>query len=295
MARVSLIISICLMLCLGCSGHSFEQLAESPPRGLALLHLMEPAAGEQPARLVEALHTLKIDKPALAVLVDGSFGFDEEKLFSAIELLNENDRQLHLLLYLTNGASQRRWKTTEVPGFAVNLHPDLFNDYIQSDGFFQAEFLALAERILPAVELNKKLGGITRIVPGLEDNFTDNAFGAAVSLLQSIVPEYVEVGRNPCPGCFPENGVGTSGADFLEVHYLDSTQPPPGGVWTNDGAAPAAVELEEIMLEAERVGAWFLLWQFHWQGLQGQPIEPADRNYEQKPKDEDLIWMLKQQ
>lgn len=271
------------------------KLLNKPPRGLALLHAMVPSARAQVLSLVDIIKESRVDKPCVAILCGRGFGFDISFLVDIVIALNQDNRSCHLLLYLTNGASQRQFETTPVDGFGTRIAPKEFRRLIQSDDHFQESYQSIPIELIPVMEANHRLGGVTRVVPQLEDNQTDASFEVMGALLKPVLPTSlgVQVGRNPCPTCWPGNGADVPKGMFLEEHTHGVLSRTMDGVVSNDGMTylfpgetsqyPRKMKLENvkpIMRKANQDNSWFVLWSAKYQGLGGgSPKDPYTRDY----------------
>jgi hypothetical protein len=290
-----------------------EPLLDLPPRGLAMLHAMAPEAEEQIVALSEIMLESNLKNLALAVLMGGTFGSNSYVVTRLIEEFNKNGRRCHLLLYLTDGASQRRFKNTAINAFGTRISPEEFRDRIQSDEAFQAEYLRIAEEAVPLLDLNARLGGLSRVVPQLEDNQSDASFGAMWSLIKPVVSTSfnTQIGRNPCVQCWPDNGSEIPDGFFREQHIHGGMPDVTFGVVSNDGMdyfLPGQTSefqpqtelpnLSPAMIESGARGNWFVLWSAKFQGLGAPPIKaPSERDYAlpTQAERETLVSFLRQQ
>lgn len=288
-----------------------ESLLELPPRGLSLIHAFAEKAEQQVRELADVLFNARIKNVAINVLCDSSFGGNFHIVEEVIEKLNSRGRKCYLLLYLTNGPSQRKYTTTSIDGFGTKISPEEFRDRIQSDASFQVRYRAIAAQAASLALLNMQHGGVSRIVPQLEDNQTDTSFGAMWSLLRGIVPAEIQLGRNPCKQCWPGNGEEIPEAFFKEEHVHGAALPQQAaGVVSNDGMTfylpgqstqyqPQAElsQLSPALLKAGSLGSWFILWNAKFQGLPGVQTPAADqRNYAMptQAEKESIISFLRQ-
>ncbi len=259
------------------------ELLDLPPRGIACLQCTQPEAASQADALVQILLESCIRRVAINYLVDGSFSYDQGLLERHINALTADGRELSLLFYLSNGPSQRRYKSKPLKGFGTDMSPSDFRERIQRDAALQKEYSNLVSGLLPMLQLASSRKAKILIVPMLEDNLDIESFRQMVKLVKNSIPPGIDyrVGRNPCPKC-------SDGADgeidegiFKETHNMRSADNFENGVVTNDGDASVFekdahkgdkfISLEQLKFgrdEAGKRNSVFILWSAARQGLQ---------------------------
>lgn len=268
------------------------------PRGYTMLYLMQPEARGTVERQVEALLRSQLKEVYLGVLTDGTFGKDYQYLLEVMERLSADERELTLVLYLTNGATMRNFAVTAIEAPFVDRDPIQFNRDILSDEKTREEFQLLVNEVAPIVYLNYNQyeNNQTLIVPMLEDNLTDEAFLAMRDIVQEVLGGTAEVIRNPCKGCYSGSESGRLGG-AIEWHKSEELAEASGGDgYSLDGVGyhfpgeSAALGLslaavERLMKESVSRGVrYFGLWRFARQGTSEDPnstrLKPNLRNYE---------------
>ncbi|MEI6518166.1 MAG: hypothetical protein WCN89_05690, partial [bacterium] len=112
------------------------------PRGYTMLYAMQPEARAVVESHIETMLAARIREPYIGVLVDGTFGQDFEYLKTIIARLSV-ERNLTMVLYLTNGATQRR-RASKIDAPFVKIDPKIFRSEILSDQKLRGQFSALA-------------------------------------------------------------------------------------------------------------------------------------------------------
>ncbi|MFN8392651.1 MAG: hypothetical protein U0136_20325 [Bdellovibrionota bacterium] len=271
-------------------------LIDGPPRGLACLQCMHPRAREQAEQIALLLRRSCLKNVALNYLVDGTFAFDESVLREHIALLTENNRQLYLHLYLSNGPAQRRGGSNSENVFGIGLEPERFRSQILRDPDLQSQFKQLVTRLIPVLRDAEAHGAQVSLVPMLEDNLTKESFAKMTGLIFDALPDdlSVAIGRSPCTGCGTGSDADRPTGVFLESHSIRDASRLTSSLITNDGDAYSfsggdgllsIQELRSARDEAERRQNVFILWSAERQGFtvgeNGQlQRKPADeRNY----------------
>lgn len=268
-------------------------------RGYALLYLMEPAARPAVEKQIEILKKAEIDNIYLGVLVDGTFSTDFDYLNSVLRTLSEDDRKITLELYLTNGATMRKWDTTTIDAGFNMINPDDFREFIKFDPRIRSAFRSLAEHTLPTLDLNLSLneGNKNYISVMLEDNLQEDSYLAMRELAEPIIQDRATFIRNPCDECWTGNDVESHG-DPREFHApYDPANLRAGDGYTLDGhgyyfpgepltkrLSPDAVKQLASVSKARGL-AFFGLWREERQGVVGGNPHPSTRTYE-VPTDE---------
>lgn len=265
------------------------------PRGLSLLQAMVPKARPQVDALTDILKESSLQNIAVNVLSDSGFGWDPDYLEQLAVKLGKY-KIPHFLFYLTSGPSARSWQTHLEKGFGADIPPEEFRKKILNDATFQSGFQQLFTRLIPVIECIQELGGHTRVVPQLEDNQTDVSFDKMINLLQEVIPAQlqVELGRNPCVGCYPGNQGTIPAGCFAEYHLHTAATgfDMKNGVLSNDGCTyvfPGETpgwspnlpleKFEGVQQRAGELHNWFILWSAKYQGLGTSSKPPTDRDY----------------
>lgn len=274
-----------------------RKLFDGPPRGLSCLHCTQSEAQGQANIVSLLLERSCLRNIAINYLIDGSFGVDYPFLFSQVAALTSGGRNLHLVLYLGNGPSQRRWKTTKVKSYSSVIEPEDFRDRIKNDPLLQKKFKKIVQGTLPLLYFAKYRGAEIYLVPMLEDNLDNEAFLAMVRLVQSVVPADIgaKIGRNPCSGCYNGNTNFVPKGIFREEHTISTNFRFSGGLVTNDGydyamsAKESSLTLDTLSAVRDRAAQTdniFILWSGNRQGLKmkGNKLlngynSPEDRSY----------------
>jgi len=263
-------------------------------RGYTLLSLMQPEARQSTEVQIATMLQSRVRELYLGVLTDGTFSWDPQYLESVVRRLNREERELTLVLYLSNGATMRAYADTPIDVAFNTIAPEDFRELIRFDSSIRGEFVALAQRVRPIFELNRSLNPANRniAIVMLEDNLTRESYAAMRSLAAGVLGDLVEFARNPCLGCYPDND-GDSLGDFLEFHSPEELSIlGVGEGYSLDGAGYAlpfesnvrgvSVDQVQNMIAQSLIQelAYFGLWRFDRQGLHlGQNIPPEDREY----------------
>ncbi|MCB0354523.1 MAG: hypothetical protein KDD64_13390 [Bdellovibrionales bacterium] len=263
-------------------------------RGYSMLYLMQREAQAVVETELETLLESRVLEPYIGVLADGTFSWNPSLLESAIRRLNDGERALTLVLILSNGSTMRSYASTEIDAPFVHTPPEVFREAIRFDPSTRDEYRQLARRCAPFFELNRRLNPKSRniAIPMLEDNLDDDSFVAISELAAQSLPVSVEIVRNPCPGCYEENGLFIYGSN-VEIHSLEHLQiyPNPRG-FSLDGTSfyhpteqvqrglPLSQVYETLRDSLSRGIEYFGLWKFERQGIGGGTLQiPSQRTY----------------
>lgn len=281
---------------------SCENLIETTPIGLSCLHCTQTQAKEQAELLATLMFRSCVKNVATNFLVDGTFSFNAQLIQEMIELLSSNERQLFISFYLSNGASQRQWQSTDITAFGTTISPEEFRDRIFSDPSFRGEYRSLVQRLIPVLEYAKEKGAFVTLVPALEDNLDTQTFTELLRLTLDSIPQdmYVNFARNPCPRCYAGNTEDVPLGISIELHDVLKDFETKDGIVTNDGIdydvasedyliSPYGVTLDtlrEVRDRAREQNNIFILWSGERQGLyyvnsgRAQYLHPSQRNYQ---------------
>lgn len=273
------------------------------PRGYTMLYLMHPGARQTVERQLDAMLRSNVGELYLGVLTDGTFEQDFAYLADVVKRIGEESRALTLVLYLSNGATMRRFETTPIVAGFNRIDPIQFRALIRFDQGIREEFLQMARAVRPVLEARRLFSPTGRniVIPMLEDNLDADSYLAMRDLARSVLGDVSTFVRNPCPNCGVEGSDVFSFGDGLEIH-----PPLEGFVVTSedgvtldgtgyyfDGESPGlAISVEETKALAlqtfESSALYFGLWRAGRQGLFGGPdVHPDERIYE-VPTDEQL-------
>lgn len=297
-----LLFIILLSACASSSSSHKQQVCKSlldigAARGMSCLHCMvrSDKAEASAKSIVDTLYSSCLKKPAISFLTPGGgFGFNPSILNYAITKLTSGGRTPTFEFYLLNGPSQRKYRDTPVDGLGTKTNPHIFRGQIQSNYKIQMRYVELYAKLEPYLTriINKK--GKVLISPSLEDNFSDSAFGAAVSLLNrfdSVRSNKVQLVRNPCPNCFSGNGKQIPDGVLHEKHSCKIVNT---DIASNDGGNYVLAgrvntyrpkcelaQLQQTMRGYSNLGIPFFLWSAGLQGRQSNAAgSPQTRDYE---------------
>lgn len=244
-------------------------LIDTTPRGIACLHCMHPNSKEQRKVIAQIMKDTCLKNLATNFLVDGTFSFDPYAVVEFIDSLSTEGRQLFLTFYLTNGSTQRRWRTTKVNGFATGIAPEVFRDAIINNDKAQAAYQDIVKSMIPVIRYANTRGVKVQLVPALEDNLDDASFQKIADLTLEALPNelVVSLGRNPCPRCYLGNTGTVPSGYFREVHTANAINVINDGVVTNDGEDARLEELASVRDRAKNKNSQFILWNNKRQGL----------------------------
>lgn len=289
------------------------RLQDEAPRGLACLHCTQAEAQAQAQTIRSVLLESCLRSIAINYLVDGTFSFDHQFLINEITELTKDGRKLFVTFYLANGPAQRRYDITQIDSFGTQISPKEFRNRIQHDQVLQGEYQRIVDRLVPVLRYANQRGASVSVIPVLEDNLDDEAFETMLELTLDVIPPsvFVNLGRNPCPGCYDGNTAGIPSGVFEDLHTDWPAIGIQGGLVTNDGrdySSPASghhsgaettlADLEAVRDIAGNGDNAFILWSAKRQGLasgnSAHPI-PATRYYAPKSpaEREELIEFLR--
>lgn len=268
--------------------------ATGQARGYTMLYAMQPEARPVVEAHVQALLGSRVRQLYIGVLIDGFFGRDFAYLRDVISRLSDEDRSLTLALYMTNGATMRKWRTTPVDELFTRINPEEFRREIRWNQRLRAEFLAVAIQARELFRFNQAQGtGNSNVaIVMLEDNLDVAAYRSMREIAAEQVGSIAGFVRNPCLGCFKGNDDDTAG-DPREEHELKRfnvlkrgdgySLDGVGFQYPNspgDGIPPE--QLRELMQRSTERGLRYVgLWRHDWQGvIEGVPNKiPATRTY----------------
>jgi len=239
-----------------------------------------------------------VREPYIGVLIDGTFTQDFEYLKTIIRRLSV-ERNLTLELYLTNGATQRKFETTTIDAPFVSLSPYAFRELILSDSSRQRVFSAIAAQARDIFQFSSQQNPANQNIVSvmLEDNLDVGAYRKMRELASQQLDGAASFIRSTCLRCFSaqdrKSDADTAG-DPREEHSVDRF----GELKRGDGFSLDGVgfrypgESTELGLTPEKLKElvssgyskglrFFSLWRHNWQGADasGDNPHPTDRNY----------------
>jgi hypothetical protein len=264
-------------------------------RGYVILNLMQPTARQSVESQIQVLLESQIQSIYLGVLVDGTFGQDFTYLDQIISRLTQDNRNLTLALYLTNGATMRSFETTPIKVAFNTIDPLEFRSLIQYNSQIRSQFASILATVRPSFLLNRSISNANSniAISMLEDNLDQESYIAMQRMTRSALGDIAEFMRNPCPGCYKGNDEDGHG-DKIELHLTERIHTlGPGDGFTLDGVGfsypeegLSAPRIDEIMY-LQRIAnghqlRYFGLWRHQRQGVEigVDPIHPNNRNYE---------------
>ena len=268
------------------------------PRGYTMLYAMQPEARAVVESHIETMRAARIREPYIGVLVDGTFGLDFEYLKTIIARLSV-ERNLTMVLYLTNGATQRAWETTKIDAPFVTKDPKLFRSEILFDQKLRAQFSAIAgqARNILQYSLEQNPANQNLVSVMLEDNLDLTAYRSMRDLARQEVGSLASFIRSTCLRCFDSKDEGSDAdtdGDAREEHKLELFSVlKRGDAFSLDGVgfaypgegAEAGVSPEQLNANIQasylRGLRFFGLWRHNWQGVvsEGNKLTPDKRSY----------------
>ena len=268
------------------------------PRGYTMLYAMQPEARAVVESHIETMRAARIREPYIGVLVDGTFGLDFEYLKTIIARLSV-ERNLTMVLYLTNGATQRDWETTKIDAPFVTKDPKLFRSEILFDQKLRAQFSAIAAQarniLQYSLEQNPANQNLVSVM--LEDNLDLTAYRSMRDLARQEVGSLASFIRSTCLRCFDSKDEGSDAdtdGDAREEHKLELFSVlKRGDAFSLDGVGFAYPgEVAGVGVSPEQLSAniqasylrglrFFGLWRHNWQGVvsEGNKLTPDKRSY----------------
>jgi len=272
-------------------------------RGYTMLYALQPEAQAVTESNISALLSARLREPHIGILIDGTFGRDYEYLKDIIRRLNGDGRRLTLALYLSNGATQRKWRTTPINAPFVRINPEDFRQDIRRNVEIRAQYSEIAANARRIFDYNLSLnsGAKNFAVVMLEDNLDRESFRAMAQLANEQLNGVATIVRNPCESC------GVSGTDGDTLGYAREEHSASGFLklqrgdgFTLDGTgfsyptepqstAVNPQQLTSLIVDGYQKGlSYFGLWRAGWQGVSsdGQNLAPNARSYSVPTADE---------
>ena len=183
-----------------------SSLFPGSPVGLSCIYCMHPNAQDQAQVLGQVIRDSCNANIAISFLIDGSFGTDDDFVIDEVSSLAQG-RNVTVVLYLSNGTGQRIWQSTEVHGFATDMSPEEFRSRIVNDSDLRDGYTEIVER---AMGIKSEVPASVRfiLVPGLEDNLTDESFLSILDLTRETAGDAVGYARSSGIGAYPGNEGG---------------------------------------------------------------------------------------
>ena len=265
-------------------------------RGSSMLYAMHPRARAVVESQVTALLDARVREPYIGVLVDGTFSKDYAYLRTIIDRLSQDGRRLTVALYLTNGATMRRFETTAIPAPFVQIDPTLFRNLIRTDADTREQFSRIANEAARLFRYNQEAHpqNPNLAIVMLEDNLDADSYSRMRLLAQRSLSRVALFVRNPCVGCYAGNDGNTLG-DSREEHALSLFNSlAPGDGYSLDGVGfgypgeapfpgvlPSDQLLDLMRQAAQRRLQYVGLWRGSWQGIFGlqEVTIPDSRSY----------------
>lgn len=264
-------------------------------RGFAMLYMMQPQARQLVELQVATLLKAQIGTIYVSVLVDGTFSKEYDYVKDVISRLSVDGRKVLLSLYLTNGATQRSWNTTNiVESPFVRISPQQFRSSIKFDVDVQRLFERVVRESMELFRHNVSVNPANQniAIVMLEDNLDASSYNFMRGLALQNLRGLAEFYRNPC-GC--ENGSDESRqGDRLEEHAIakfDLLRAGDGysfdGVgfaYPGEGPSPNLnpEELHALLERSIQANLRYVaLWRPDWQGIfnTDEKPHPRDRTY----------------
>ena len=267
------------------------------PRGYTMLYAMQPEARAVVESHIETMLAARIREPYIGVLVDGTFGQDFEYLKTIIARLSV-ERNLTMVLYLTNGATQRR-RASKIDAPFIKIDPKIFRSEILFDQKLRGQFSALAAQarniLQYSLEQNPANQNLVSVM--LEDNLDLAAYRSMRDLARQEVGSLASFIRSTCLRCFDPKDEGSDAdtdGDAREEHNLELFSVlKRGDAFSLDGVgfaypgegAEAGVSPEQLNANIQasylRGLRFFGLWRHNWQGVvsEGNKLTPDKRSY----------------
>ena len=128
------------------------------PEGISCLHCMDPRVKASTPKIVEALKNSCANNLALAFVVDGSLGFDENVIRNSVNSLLSGGKSVTLHLYLLNGSAIRKASSKLFSGFLNNIPPDSLRNGIKNDKRLQDQIKNYSARFVPLLRWARHWG-----------------------------------------------------------------------------------------------------------------------------------------
>jgi hypothetical protein len=266
------------------------------PRGYTMLYAMQPEAHATVESEIEIILESQVRQVVLGILTDGTFGWNPRYVGSLLERLNKNERHTTLVLYLSNGPTQRILDDSPIVESFPQMNVERFREAIRYDPSTREAFRDLARRVVPLFAFHRQLNrsNTNIVVPMLEDNLDAESYAAIRTLTEEILGGLALIVRNPCPGCYEGNDMARLGGP-LELHGRENVPfLQPGDAFSLDGSGyylasetgtPTGFhvnDLESLFNAFSQINLRYVgLWRHDRQGLENSsgPSHPKQRLY----------------
>lgn len=281
---------------------SGEGWVSGQARGYTMIYGLQPQARAVVEANVNALLSARIREPYIGVLIDGTFTQDFDYLKSVISRLSD-DRNLTLVIYLTNGPTQRAGNPRKVAAPFLDIAPSAFRARIMFETDLRTQFSALAAQARDIFIHSRQQNAANQhfVSPMLEDNLDADAYRSMRQLAAQQLDDLAGFIRSTCVGCgdarerVDERTAADTAGDPREEHSLERF----GELRRGDGFAldgvgfqypgevsPRGVSpdrLKQLVTEGYAKGLRFFgLWRHNWQGAELNSKDnqhPSLRNY----------------
>lgn len=271
-------------------------------RGYAMMYALQPQARAVVEANVDALLSARIREPYIAVLIDGTFTQDFDYLKSVITRLSE-ERNLTLVLYLTNGPTQRAKNPRKIAAPFLDIPPAAFRARIMFETDLRTQFSALAAQARDIFQYSRQQNAANQhfVSVMLEDNLDVDAYRSMRQLAAQQLDDLAGFIRSTCVGCgeggerVDDRSASDTAGDPREEHHVDRFNDlKRGDAFTLDGVgfqypgenAPKGVSadrLKQLVSDGYAKGLRFFgLWRHNWQGAELNSKDnqhPSLRNY----------------
>jgi hypothetical protein len=268
-----------------------------------MLYAMQPQARPVVEANVQALLGARVRQPYIGVLIDGTFGRDFGYLKEIIKLLSTDNRDLKLVLYLSNGPTMRKWGVTPMDQHIfAGISPEEFRSQIRRNMTLRAEFLAVVLQAKDLFQYNASLspGNTNTAIVMLEDNLDVVAYKSMRDIAVEQLGSLAGFMRNPCLGCYDSISDDNTLGDPREEHTLEQFQILKAGdaysldgvgfrYPSGEGTGVSSTDLVGYINEGmTRKLSHFGLWRHDWQGVKDEVVNkrPEERIYVASSQDQ---------
>lgn len=276
-----------------------DGLLQRPPTGISMLHCNHPNATASCDAIVRTIYNSQISQPAINYLVDGTFGFSQDRMMNDIAMLTEGGRVLHVAFYLVSGPAQRMCGTKYSDGFGASTCYKTFNRAIRADHSTQVGYQLHAAKLRPVVDFALSRGAHVYLAPMLEDNMDVATYKHMMDLILPFFPPRFNFHYLRNPG-HKSDGKLPPATDAYPYGFVKEKHPHNlgqvnhwYGIAVNDGvgfklpggARTRAKQLSFSTLRkmrdaAHKRGTIFMAWNGEFQGIySGQRLHSSQRNY----------------
>jgi hypothetical protein len=260
-----------------------------------MLYAMQPEARPVVEAQVQTLLAARVREPYIGVLIDGTFGRDFVYLKDVIARLSADNRSLTVALYLSNGATMRKWRETPIDELFSRIDPTDFRQRIRRDQLLRGQFSAVVTQAQNVFAYNASLnpGNSNVAIVMLEDNLDAAAYRSMRELAAEQLSGLAGFIRSACIGCHDGNDDVTLGDPREEHSPKRFSILQQGDGFTLDGTGfrypnssesvgVSADELATLMTTSIQRGLRYVgLWRHVWQGVAPEVTNghPSDRMF----------------